>query len=334
MASPPRRSRRLALKHVSFGDFPPNVMHHILLTAATNDNLLLHVAACARVCREWWRVVGSSAAYMCMHGRANVCRQCRVPVLKALARELGRRELLHFGERLSTHQIWDLRDEGAAALGAALQAMACIRFSCLNLVGNCLTAAGVAALTAPLRRPWGTGGILHLTVRRQPGLGDDGVAVLAKALPSTLLTLDISRTGCGDDGLVALAAALPALTHLRDLDCSDNSAAARGWVTLAGALPSVPQLTTLKATNCSGIDAEGAAAALAEAISQCSWLRWVYVYMLADESALLPKPDLNEATQATLRTANRSGTSAGEGTPREGSPGSLTVQLTVKTYWQ
>eukprot|EP01045_Picozoa_sp_COSAG04_P010287 COSAG04_NODE_625_length_11793_cov_11.719942_1_plen_52_part_10 len=52
MAPPPRRSRRLALKHVSIQDLPPTALHHILLTATTHDNLLRFVAACARVCGE------------------------------------------------------------------------------------------------------------------------------------------------------------------------------------------------------------------------------------------------------------------------------------------
>ena len=61
MAPPPRRSRRLALKRITIGDLPPNVLHQILL--GPSDNLLRFVAACARVCAEWRRVVGGSAAY-------------------------------------------------------------------------------------------------------------------------------------------------------------------------------------------------------------------------------------------------------------------------------
>ena len=60
--APPRRSRRLALKRVVIADLPPHVLQHILLTATTHDNLLRFVAACARVCAEWWRAVGGSAA--------------------------------------------------------------------------------------------------------------------------------------------------------------------------------------------------------------------------------------------------------------------------------
>ena len=61
MAPPPRRSRRLALKRITIGDLPPHVLHQILL--GPSDNLLRFVAACARVCAEWRRVVGGSAAY-------------------------------------------------------------------------------------------------------------------------------------------------------------------------------------------------------------------------------------------------------------------------------
>ena len=53
--APPRRSRRLALKRIAIGDLSEPVLRAILLTAATHDNLLRFVAACARVCGEWWR---------------------------------------------------------------------------------------------------------------------------------------------------------------------------------------------------------------------------------------------------------------------------------------
>ena len=61
MAPPPRRSRRLALKHIAIGDLPEPALRAILL--GPSDNLLRFVAACARVCAEWRRVVGGSAAY-------------------------------------------------------------------------------------------------------------------------------------------------------------------------------------------------------------------------------------------------------------------------------
>ena len=61
--APPRRSRRLALKHVRIGDLPTNVLTGILLTATTHENLLAHAALCARVHPEWRRAVMGSAAY-------------------------------------------------------------------------------------------------------------------------------------------------------------------------------------------------------------------------------------------------------------------------------
>ena len=39
----------ITLKHISIGDLPPNVLHHIILTVVQTDNLLRYVAACARV---------------------------------------------------------------------------------------------------------------------------------------------------------------------------------------------------------------------------------------------------------------------------------------------
>ena len=61
MAPPPRRSRRLARKRIAIGDLPEPALRAILL--GPSDNLLRFVAACARVCAEWRRVVGGSAAY-------------------------------------------------------------------------------------------------------------------------------------------------------------------------------------------------------------------------------------------------------------------------------
>ena len=45
------------------GALPSHVLHHILPTATTHDDLLAHVALCARVHPEWRRAVMGSAAY-------------------------------------------------------------------------------------------------------------------------------------------------------------------------------------------------------------------------------------------------------------------------------
>ena len=49
-----------AAPHIN--DLPEPALRRILLTAVRTDSLLRFVAACARVCAEWWRVVGGSAA--------------------------------------------------------------------------------------------------------------------------------------------------------------------------------------------------------------------------------------------------------------------------------
>ena len=289
MAPPPRRSRRLALKCIAIGDLPEPALRRILL--GPGDNLLFFVAACARVCAEWRRVVGGSAAYGLglPRGRreglpGNLRYEGdddeRARILKVITRALEKE-----GEELDLcYKL--LGDSGAAALGAALQAMPRIRFTELNLGLNELKAAGAACLAPALRRPWGDSGLKKLRVDGNPSLGDAGVAALAKALPATLEHLKISMTGCGDDGLVALTAALPALTRLRELFlfylcglyCRDNPAAtARGWVALAGALPSAPALQKVDMTQNTGMGSEGVAALVA-AVPECPQLRSVYVW--------------------------------------------------------
>eukprot|EP01045_Picozoa_sp_COSAG04_P007887 COSAG04_NODE_423_length_14604_cov_8.047777_4_plen_300_part_00 len=251
-----------AAPHISA--LPEPALRRILLTATTHDNLLRFVAACARVCGEWWRVAGGSAAY----GRGLGAQRKWVlkAITKALEAEGVRLNLL--GQRIG--------DAGAAALGVALLPVPTIRFTQLHLDSNDLTAAGAAALAPSLRRPWGGGGLQTLFLAVNP-VGDAGVTALAKALPPTLEQLDISGTGCGDDGLVALAAALPALARLENLDCGTNPAAtACGWVALAGALPSLPALKELSAMGSTGMGSEGAAALVA-ALPQCPRLRWVYL---------------------------------------------------------
>eukprot|EP01045_Picozoa_sp_COSAG04_P028703 COSAG04_NODE_4529_length_2032_cov_3.078634_3_plen_301_part_00 len=257
-----------AAPHIN--DLPEPALRRILLTAVRTDSLLRFVAACARVCAEWWRVVGGSAAYgrglptertvVLPHGE-------RGRVLKALSGAL-----VKGGDTLDLLRI-GIGDSGAAVLAAGLQAMPQIRFTTVDLDSNDVTAAGLASFAPVLRRPWGDGGLEELDMRFNPGLGDAGVATLAKALPPSLEVLSIRDTGCGDDGLVALAAALPALAHLRFLDCCDNLAAtARGWVALARVLPSLPSLEMLWLSGSTGVRSEGVAA-LAAAVPDCPRLR-------------------------------------------------------------
>ena len=163
----------------------------------------------------------------------------------------------------------------------------------------------MASLVPALRRPWRAGGLRHLNLGGNSGLGDAGVAALAKALPPSLETLGISNTGCGDDGLVALAAALPAFTRLERLWCEHNPAAtARGWVALAGALPSLPALAQLAAGCCTGMGSEGAAA-LAATIPQCPRLRDLHVYDCG--LGAQAKAALRSAAASVPRSAERPG---------------------------
>eukprot|EP01045_Picozoa_sp_COSAG04_P029671 COSAG04_NODE_4934_length_1818_cov_18.347295_2_plen_176_part_00 len=137
---------------------PAAALQHILLTATTHDNLLRHVAACARVCGEWWRVVGGSAAY----GRGLGAEEERTRVLRAITKAIE--------AECGTLDLGNQRigDAGAAALGAALQAVPTIRFTALSLYGNELTAAGAAFLVPALRRPWGAAGLRELDVKNNP----------------------------------------------------------------------------------------------------------------------------------------------------------------------
>ena len=242
-----------------------NALHHILLTATTHDNLLRFVAACAHVWGEWWRVVGGSAAY----GRGLGAGEERARVLKAITEAIeAEGGTLDLGNQR-------IGDAGAAALGAALQAMPRVKFAELDLAQNDLTAVGAASLAPALRRP----GLRELRLVENPSLGDGGVATLAKALPHTLEDLRLNGTGCGDGGLVALAAVLPALTRLGALYCGENPAAtSRGWVALARALPSLPALTRIMLFHNPGMGAEGAAALVAAVTwPNCPWLKHLNV---------------------------------------------------------
>ena len=264
-----------AAPHISA--LPEPALRGILLTAVQTDDLLRYVAACARVCAEWRRVVAGSAAY----GRGLGAGEARARVLRAIVKAL---EADSDELNLSNQYVGDA---GAAALGAALQALPTIRFTGLHLGSNELTAEGVASVAPALRRPWGGGGRRELFVSGNRGLGDAGVAALAKALPPSLTELFISDTGCGDDGLVALAAALPALTRLEYLHCSDNPAAGdRGWAALAGALPSLPALQAIRAyaSDSHGMGSEGAVA-LAAALPRCPRLRDVFVMRRSELAA-------------------------------------------------
>ena len=91
-----------------------------------------------------------------------------------------------------------------------------------------------------------------LRVNGNGGLGDAGLAALARALPPTLRKLYFGATGCGDAGMVAVAAALPR-TAIEALDAFDNPAVgAAGWAALGAALPTLVRLEVLGLSGCGG----------------------------------------------------------------------------------
>ena len=104
-------------------------------------------------------------------------------------------------------------------------------------------------------------------------LGDEGLALLADALPPTLSHLNLSNTGCGDGGMVAIAAAMPAVVSLTVLFCAANPAVGEaGWVALGAALPRLPKLRELHLVDCTGM-CDGGAATLAVALPRAVSLR-------------------------------------------------------------
>ena len=299
--APPRRSRRLALKHVSIGDLPEPALRRILL--GSSNNLLRSVAACAGVCPEWWRLVRGSAAYGLALPRSRVEDledeyendedDERARVLKVIDHVLEEHE-----EDLCLDYA-AIGDAGAAALGAALLAMPRIPYAHAELESNDLTAAGVTSLVPALRRPWGDDGLLELSLHDNP-LSDAGVAALAKALPSTLQSLWLHNTGCGNEGCAALAARLPSLDELGYLSLCDNPAiTGTGWVAMANGIPTaapdaVNDGLVLKLENNPGLGSEGAAA-LAAAVPRCPGLGYLF----------LNGCGLDEAAKAAIRAAVR-----------------------------
>lgn len=146
----------------------------------------------------------------------------------------------------------NIGDAGGRALGAALQAMpAPLSFTEISLFSCALSAVGIAPIAQACRRGFAAPGLQRLDLRDNVHLGDDGLAILARALPSTLESFAMGSTGCGDLGLVAMARALGTMTHLKSLYCGMNPAiGAVGCDALAAALP---RMTALSSLNLSGL---------------------------------------------------------------------------------
>ncbi len=264
----------------SFSNLPDTTLLHILLTVTDHDDLLQHVSVCARVCKQWYDLVGECPAYAGGRGATFAALSERGELLRKICIRFRRATLggpqLPGILYLSRDRIGD---SGARVLGAALQAIpAPVAVGSLVLSRNALTAIGLRSVAPAMKRVFAGEGLQTLDVGGNR-LFCEGLAVLAGMLPTTLSELRVNGTGCGDTGMLALAAALPALTSLRILDCGSNSRIEKdGWVALAAALPQIPALVEVELAWCDGVGNAGAkalAAVLPKAVAlQYLGLNW------------------------------------------------------------
>ena len=279
-------------------DFPTPLVSHILLTASAHKNLLHHAALCAKVCREWRRIMSASPAYM-----AQLLWQRQPRLIRELGRdgwqragereralgeisytlnslEAGLRDVGHYGRRAEVrldnpvYRDRELFSEPSrAAFGAAVSALPHLgeRFTVL---GCGLRDETVVTIVDGLRRGFAdTSQLTAIGIYQEHHLGDAGLAALAGALSSvpTLTALSFNDTRAGSPGMVAVAQALPVLTRLEELTCCANHAVGQaGWEALGAALPKLPALSELNA-NCNTLMTAGIAA-LAEGVAGCTSL--------------------------------------------------------------
>ena len=271
------------LQTPTIGSLPDSTLRHVLLTASCHEDIFAHLAACALVCREWWRHVRGSAAY------APAGDERRARLLRRIYRSLrGRWGAEGNGGSVDcrpdpTDRL-RIGDDGARALGTVLLSMPPPLALTKLILSKCeLTAAGVGLVARSLRKSFAAGGLWALNVSDNPGLGDDGVSLLAEALPPTLETINFANTGCGDSGMSALSAALTRLTvdtnqhsigtwgmpaggvpRKRQLSVGQNPAVTEaGWAALGAAIPRIPGLRSLNAQQCDGMGDGGVAALVA-----------------------------------------------------------------------
>ena len=106
-----------------------------------------------------------------------------------------------------------------------------------------------------------------LRLARNPQLGDEGLIILATALPLTLIELSLERTSCTCVGLQAVAKKLPLLTTLRKLNLANNGGINQdGWNTLGHTLTQMRSLTELHLFGCCGMKCVGAGAVVADIV--------------------------------------------------------------------
>ena len=247
----------------SITDLPEATLRHILRFATDRDDLLRHVSTCAGVCREWRRIAGNSRAYGAPHqcpgwvGEEGHSERARV--LRAISDAL---RYARANDDVLTLDQKEVGDDGARALGAALQAMrAPLPISELRLAMNNLTAVVAPIAATGLRRGFAGRGLTCLSVNHNRGLGNAGIMILADAFPSELEHLNVSCIAMGDEGMVALAANMPRTLGLQRLVCHSNPAVGpAGWSALATVLPNLVALQELNAGASTGMGDAGAAA--------------------------------------------------------------------------
>lgn len=248
----------------TLSDLPEATLRHILRFATDRDDLLRHVSTCARVCREWRRIAGNSRAYGAPHqcpgwpndegGQAE-----RARVLKAISDALA---YARSNDSIFSLDTKSVGDDGARAVGAALQAMrAPLPISELRLAMNNLTAVVAPIAATGLRRGFAGRGLTCLSVNHNRGLGNDGITILADAFPAELEYLNVSSTGIGDEGMNAIAKNIPRILGLQKLICHSNPAVGpAGWSALGNALPNLVALQEINAGGSSGMGDKGVAA--------------------------------------------------------------------------
>ena len=215
--------------------------------------------------------------------------------------------IAHPGELFGGH----LGEQGCRILGTAMQSLPSpLKIQTLSLSEIGLTPEGVRPIVAAMRLGFAGNGLKALRVANnrdldpQRCLGDEGVAMVAAALPPTLQELLLNGTECGSRGLVAVAAVLPTLRSLKKLTLDDNWGVYTSedneerrdcaWVTLAAALPLLPALHELSA-SCVMNDVR--VMALAAVLPRCS-ATFVQLRL-----APLPGFDLGEPACSALRAA-------------------------------
>jgi hypothetical protein len=102
-----------------------------------------------------------------------------------------------------------LGDEGAAALGVALQSLpAPLTLHGIHLDGSELSPVGMAALAEGLARGVDTVKLLVVSMNDNPALGETGVAALLSAITlhaSSLAELHLANCGLDDGAMLRLA---------------------------------------------------------------------------------------------------------------------------------